>query len=303
MITEPTIKLVTPTYNQCDFLLQTIESVMNQSYSDIEYVVVDDGSTDNTSTVLAGLRDVITVKSQENMGQVRTLNREWMDSESKYLSYLSSDDLLDRNAIEECISYLEKHPECVCVFPDSNLINHKGRIIKENVAQAFDLEKTIVEQECYIGPGAVFRNESFLSVGPWDPELKLAPDRDFWIRLAEIGEICFLKKPLASYRMHRQSTSTVVFNRSEKVSLEYVKVLDKVFANRNPLKAHLEKKSYQCAYLLVTRNCILSANWSGVLRNFSRSISYGISLVSLKKMASLCRVVVGRVYWKIRTDI
>ena len=175
---EPKVKLVTPTFNQCDFLSNTINSVLNQTYTNIEYIVVNDGSTDQTLEVLSKFQDKVIVKSQKNIGQVLTLNNEWIDSDAKYLSYLSSDDLIDQRAIEICVNYLEAHPECVCVFPNADVINPHGKVIKKKVCREFVLEKIIVEQECFIGPGAIFRRDAFQKVGPWNPLLKLAPDRE-----------------------------------------------------------------------------------------------------------------------------
>ena len=117
------VKLITPTYNQCEFLSATIDSVLVQTYPNIEYVVVDDGSTDDTSKVLSEYQNALTVKSQENIGQVRTLNNEWLNSDAEFLTYLSSDDLLDPRAVEVCVDYLVSHPSCVCVYPNSDLID------------------------------------------------------------------------------------------------------------------------------------------------------------------------------------
>lgn len=290
------VTLITPTYNQCEFLPATIESVLAQTYRNIDYVVVDDGSIDDTSKVLSEYQDVLTVKSQENIGQVRTLNNEWLHSDAEFIAYLSSDDLLDPRAVEVCVTYLQSHPTCVCVFPNADLINSHGKVIKKGVCREFVLEKTIVEQECYIGPGAVFRRDAFLRVGPWNPLLKLAPDREFWIRLSQAGSIDFIKETFAQYRMHNGSMSFAVKN--EETAMEYITMLDDLFANSKHSISHLKPRSYQAAYLLVARNCMLGGDFRKGIAYLQKSGEYGLSWIFLKKVLSLLRVLAARIYWK-----
>jgi len=292
------VKLITPTFNQGKFIEETINSVLNQTYSNIDYVIVDDGSTDNTADLLFKFRNKVKSKVQENIGQVRTLNNEWLDSDADFLSYLSSDDLLEPNAIEKCVDHLERHPDCVCVFPNSDLINSDSNIIKRRVSREFNLEDTIVEQECYIGPGAVFRRSAFEVVGPWNEKLKLAPDREFWIRLAQEGSIDFIKDCLARYRMHDESISFSVKDLTS--SLEYLTVLDDIFNNSRLSIAHLKHPAYQAGHLLVSRNCFLRGDFLNGLKYIKFSLQYGLSWLFIRKLLSMFRVLIARLYWKIK---
>lgn len=292
------VTLITPTYNQCEFLPATIDSVLAQTYRNIDYVVVDDGSIDDTSKVLSEYQDALTVKSQENIGQVRTLNNEWLNSDAEFIAYLSSDDLLDPRAVEVCVTYLQSHPTCVCVFPNADLINSHGKVIKKGVCREFVLEKTIVEQECYIGPGAVFRRDAFLRVGPWNPLLKLAPDREFWIRLSQAGSVDFIKETFAQYRMHSDSLS--FSDKSAETAMEYISVLDDLFLSSGHSISHLKQPSYQAAYLLVARNCFLGGETRRGFNYILKSMKLGIGFLFFKKILSLLRVLTARLYWKLK---
>lgn len=118
----PLVSIVTPTHNQAKYLAETIESVLSQTYPNIEYIVLDDGSTDNTQEILKKFGGRIRHERHANIGQARTLNKGWSLCKGKYIGYLSSDDLLYPNAVTELVALLEKDHSVVCAFPDSNLI-------------------------------------------------------------------------------------------------------------------------------------------------------------------------------------
>lgn len=245
--------MVTPTYNQADFLQYTIDSILAQDYSAIEYVVVDDGSTDRTSEILARNRGRVQSITQTNRGQATTLNEQWTRLETDYLSYLSSDDLLAPQAISRAVAVLDADPSVVCVFPDSHVIDENGQVIKRSVGRPFDLEDTVVTQTCHIGPGAVFRRSAFLSAGGWRTDIRLAPDWEFWLRLSRIGRIEFLREPLAFYRLHTGSYS--VAETSTERSLEYVRILRDYFDGDPPEAiARRCEEAFANAYATVARN-------------------------------------------------
>lgn len=252
---RPLVSLVTPTYNQAQYLRQTLQSVLDQDYPNVEYIVINDGSTDDTEALLMSYGEAIRWRTQPNRGQSATLNSGWDMARGKYLGYLSSDDLLYPSAISRLVALLEARPDCVCAYPDSDLIDQHGILIKRAVCRPFDLAELVVRQECYIGPGALFRADAYRRVGGWKPHLKLAPDREFWMRLAREGSIAYLDEPLAGYRLHRDSIS--YRSVSEEVSREYVGVLDDYFAHdpRPELLARRDE-AYGFAHFLMARNAL-----------------------------------------------
>src|SRR5207247_391526 len=92
--TYPLVSIVTPAYNQAEYLAETIESVLAQDYPNLEYIVLDDGSTDHTREVLKKYDGKLRWESHKNMGQARTLNEGWRKANGVYIGYLSSDDIL-----------------------------------------------------------------------------------------------------------------------------------------------------------------------------------------------------------------
>ncbi|NML47775.1 glycosyltransferase [Ramlibacter sp. G-1-2-2] len=248
------LSLVTPAYNQGQYLAETIESVLAQDQLGIDYLVLDDGSSDSTLQVLQDYTDRVAWEHQPNMGQVRTLNKGWGRANGKYLAYLSSDDILYPGAVRKLVEVLEADPTIACVFPDCDLIDEESRVIKRSVCRPFNLDQLVVDQECYIAVGAIFRRSAFEAVGGWKPELRLAPDREFWMRLASQGSIHFHRESLAGYRMHPKSISYK--DVSEETSREYIRVLDDYFAQPGvpPRIAARKEEAYGKATLVLARN-------------------------------------------------
>lgn len=288
------VTLVTPTYNQARFIDETITSVLAQSYAPIDYVVIDDGSTDDTAARLIRWCDRVTVVHQVNVGQARTLNRGWDAAIGEYLGYLSSDDTLAPTAIAELIAVLDADPSIVCVFPDCDLIDPTSAIIKRNVCRAFDLEHLVVEQECYIGPGALFRASAFRALGGWRPDLRLAPDREFWMRLAAHGRFHFLPKSLAGYRTHPGSISYKDI--AEDTSREYLRVLDDYFSGSDipPAISARRQEAYGRAYLLIARNCFRALSLRRGLANYREACARFAPLGRPATWASLVRTTISK---------
>lgn len=290
--TYPLVSLVTPTYNQAEYLEATIESVLAQGYPALDYHVIDDGSSDATAQVLERYRGRLRITRQENRGQSRTLNRGWEEAEGAYIGYLSSDDLLKPNAIERLVEALERSPGVVCAFPDCDVIDDRGKVIRRNVVRPFDLVETVVSQGCFIGPGAFFRRDAFLKVGGWRADLRLNNDREFWMRLADHGSFLMLPEVLALYRRNLGSASYRFA--SEEQSLEYVRVLDDYYARGVTPELEARKdEAYSNAYLLVARNCFRGGMWKSGFRHWATARRLQPALGSVATAYSLARTAVA----------
>lgn len=117
MLAQPLVTLVTPTYNQARYLQTTLESVLGQSYPNIEYIVINDGSTDHTESVLRRYDGRLSWSTQSNQGQAATLNAGWDAARGKYIGYLSSDDLLSPEAVARLVDVLKPIPRSSVFIP------------------------------------------------------------------------------------------------------------------------------------------------------------------------------------------
>ena len=249
----PLVSIITPTFNQAEYLAETIESVLIQDYPNIQYIVIDDGSTDSTVEVLKKYGSRVNWFTQTNAGQANTLNRGWQMCAGVYIGYLSSDDLLFPQAISKLVNFLQNDASVCMVYPNCDLIDPKSFVIKKRVCREFDYDLLVVGQECHIGPGALFRREQYEIVGGWKPNLRLAPDREFWMRLGKHGRIAMLDEVLAGYRMHPKSIS--YFETNPRVAEEYLVVLDDFFNQKNVPSRLVDRKieAYSNAILILAR--------------------------------------------------
>ncbi len=253
---HPLVSIVTPTYNHAAYLESTIKSVINQNYKNIQYIVINDGSTDATEKILEKYSTKFQCINQSNIGQVKTLAKGWALSEGEYIGYLSSDDILLPDAIGKMVSLLNANDDVVCVYPDADLIDKNNTLIKKNVCRSFDLSDYIVHQQCYIGPGALFRRRKYEEIGGWNQNFRLAPDAEFWIRLCRTGKILFHAETLAAYRFH--SNQGIYKYISEEYSGEYIRILDEYFSQApEKIPSSLvsrKNESYANAYVLIACN-------------------------------------------------
>lgn len=296
MSVKPLVSLITPTYNRLSFVIETIDSVLSQTYSNIEYIIIDDASTDNTYQFLKNKygKSIKILRNKINLGQVFSLNRGWSLCKGSYIGYLSDDDWLYPNAISEIVSTLIHNKKSVCVFPDCNLVDRNSIVVKKNVCKPFDLEDTLITQRCYIGPGALFRRSAYNKVGGWNQNLKLGPDREFWIRMCEIGNIQMLPKTLAAYRTHSDSTSVKVPSGS--LCKEYLDVLDNYYLrkkNISPSIANRKNEAYASVYFLMARYDFSRFNVSNGVTNYKKAFLLDPKFRGIRPLFKLIRNVLG----------
>jgi O-antigen/teichoic acid export membrane protein/GT2 family glycosyltransferase len=207
----PLVTLVTPVYNQEAFVEETVRSVLAQRYPCIEYIVIDDGSTDGS---LARLRQLeaefpgrFQLLTQPNAGQAATLNRGWALARGEVLAYLSSDDRLHPDAVSRMVEALQAAPDVAVAYCDFSLIDAAGQRMVDVQTEDFSASRLRDHLVCQPGPGAFFRREVFESVGGWDAALRQVPDFEFWLRASQLGPFLRVPLVLADYRVHDESAS------------------------------------------------------------------------------------------------
>lgn len=203
----PWVSLVTPAYNQAEYLAETIESVLAQDYPRLEYIVIDDGSSDDTPAVLQRFGIRIRHDRHANIGQARTLNRGWGMARGTLIGYLSSDDRLHPCAVRRLVETLIERPQAALAYGDFELIDAKGRVFRTVQAEDYDADRLRLDLVCQPGPGVLFRREVYDCTGGWAEHLRQVPDFEFWLRASRFGPFVRVPEVLAQYRIHPQSAS------------------------------------------------------------------------------------------------
>lgn len=223
----PTVSIVIPAYNHAGFLAPAIDSVLAQDYPATELIVINDGSTDSTSEVLARYGGTIFWETQDNMGQAATLNKGWRMAKGNILGYLGADDLLRPGCVRAAVEVLEACPDVVLTYCDFELIDPHSRLIRTVYAEEFDYRKMAVDFVCAPGPGVFFRRAAFECAGGWDPSLRQMPDYEYWLRLGLVGGFKRIPRTLAAFRVHEGSLTFAAMpaERAE----EPLRILNKYF--------------------------------------------------------------------------
>ena len=198
----PLVSIVTPTRNAAEFLVEAIESVLSQDYSNIEYIVADGGSTDGTIEVLEHYRGRLRYFSSPDNGPADALRRGFLQAHGEILAWLNADDVYLPGALAAAVRYLTAHPDIDVAYGEGYWIDEKGQVIRRYPTLPFN--PRILERECFIcQPAAFFRAAAYRRCG-LDPEVKLPFDYDLWIRMAKQGiRFAALPEYLACTRMHR----------------------------------------------------------------------------------------------------
>ncbi len=209
---KPLVSIVTPSLNMARFLPQTIESVLSQDYSEIEYVVMDGGSTDGTIDILKGYGDRIRYVSAPDGGAADAINKGFQGCRGSILAWLNADDTYQPGAVSAAVLKFMTTPDAAVVYGEAFWTDPRGGVIGRYPVRPFDRERLL--HECYIcQPACFFRRSAFEQAGELDAALQVVFDHDLWIRLSEHYEFCQVDQYLANSRMHR--TSKTLGSRSQ----------------------------------------------------------------------------------------
>jgi glycosyltransferase involved in cell wall biosynthesis len=198
------VSVIIPCHNQAHFLGDAIESVLAQSYPNFEIIVVDDGSTDNTSEVAARYPGVQCIR-QTNQRQAAARNTGLRHSGGNYLVFLDADDRLLPEALERGLACFEAHPECAMVAGHYRRIGADGLVLEEPPRQRVTVEyyTEFLRRNCIAVPGAVmYRRSVFEKVGDFDSEMVPCEDYDLYLRIARQLPIHCHEQVVAEYRQH-----------------------------------------------------------------------------------------------------
>lgn len=278
----PLVSIVTPTFNQADYLAETINSVLAQDYPNIEYIVLDDGSTDETVNVLKQFDGRIQWESHANIGQARTLNKGWSICKGKIIGYLSSDDMLAPNAVSEAVRALLNNPNIILTYPDYFLINERSVVIRKFQAPDYNRKEMIERLICHPGPGAFFRRDIFDRLGGWNANLRQIPDVDYWLKISGYGNFKRLSLPLAYSRIHASSLSFSKPNVER--SGEPVHVIKRFWEENDEKSVGASKRiSLANAHLLTARMHLIAGRFAMAVEALGFAIRYKRSLVMMPR--------------------
>jgi len=203
------VSIVTPSYNQCTFIERTLQSVLAQELGgNLEYLVMDGGSTDETVGILKKYESRLEWRSERDRGQAHAVNKGLARAKGEIIGWLNSDDIYYPGAIEAACGIFESRPDVDWLYGDANHIDEQDTVIEPYPTEPWDFERLLYS--CFICQPAVFFRKSVVDrFGMLDENLHYCLDYEYWIRLSLGGVKPFwLRKTLAGSRLY-PTTKTV----------------------------------------------------------------------------------------------
>lgn len=212
MPSSPEISVLMSVYNGERFLREAIDSVLNQSFRNFEFIIINDGSNDNSQNIIneyAKMDDRIRVHNQENEGLIASLNKGLEIAKSNLIARMDADDVCALDRFEKQFSYMSLHKNVGVLGGAITLIDDHGHIIRKSSYPFMgkDMDDFILRGSPVAHPAVMMRKDLVLGLGGYRKAYKSAEDYDLWLRLKEKTNIDNLSDVLLFYRQHDDKIS------------------------------------------------------------------------------------------------
>lgn len=271
------VSVIIPAYNAEAFISETIDSALAQTYQDLEIIVVDDGSTDNTRRVLQQYGDQIRYVYQRNSGVSMARNTGISIATGEYIALLDHDDVWLPEKLEKQVKILDADPDIALVYSDTYLMDFNGTLL----GRGFDGDQPHrgrVLPELFLNNfvpclTAVIRKQVLDKVGLFRPDLHVVEEYELFLRIAELYQVDFVHAPLAKYRVHETS----FVSRNPELRFQESIVVAEECLERNPdLRRTLGRKVRQKLANLhysLGRICLSKTKRGEARKQFARSLT------------------------------
>ena len=217
----PEVSVIIPAHNSADYIGEALESVFDQTYTDYEVIVVDDGSTDGTADVVRKFGDRVVYAYQENGGAASARNHGIELARGKFVAFLDADDVWLPDKLEKQIRLFENNPDLGLVFTENYLFDEQG-IYCDSLDKKFrlmsgDLAQSIFMNSGVATPTVMVRREVFKKLGTFDESLTQAEDDNMWIRITSHYRGMLVDEPLVKIREHQG-----------RISHDHIKLFDSI---------------------------------------------------------------------------
>lgn len=261
---KPSISVIIPAYNAERTIITTIESVLSQTYSDFELIVINDGSTDNTLNLINEIKDRrLKVHSFQNAGLPTARNRGIKLATGGFISFIDADDLWTPDKLEKQLEALQSRPDAGVAYSWTVLIDESGKFLSATDRIHFDrnvYNHLLVKNFITSGSNVLIRTEAIKTVGLFDPALNSAADWDYWIRLARKCDFALVPRYQILYRVWSKSMSHDI----ESIVSKNLKAIDRAFLAAPVEMQQLKSKSLSIAnqyFTFLYLNHKPNSNW------------------------------------------
>ncbi|MFW9973193.1 MAG: glycosyltransferase [Candidatus Odinarchaeota archaeon] len=208
---SPLVTIFTPNFNNSKYISETIESIINQDYSNFEYLIIDDCSSDSSWEIIQNYAEkdkrIKIIRNKRNLGIVRTRNKGFLNrsSRSKYFAILDSDDVSLLNRLKIQVEFLEKNQDYGLVGSNVLIIDENSKVIgyREYPASDNKIRKKITRYNPFTQSSIILRTEIIDQIGLYDENWHVCQDYDYWLRIGIRWKLANVDKPLIKYRISK----------------------------------------------------------------------------------------------------
>ncbi len=212
-MSTPQVSIVMSVYNGERYLQEAIDSVLNQTFTDFEFIIVNDGSTDTTWDILTSYDDprIRLVRNQENIGLTKSLNKGLALAQGEYIARQDADDISLPERLERQVEFLDHNRYVGLVSSSFIEINEQGEEIRSRSLPVDNdtIQQSLLCYNCFCHGAVVLRKECLEKVGSYREGFASAQDYDLWLRIAEHFNVANIGEPLYKWRVHSRSISVV----------------------------------------------------------------------------------------------
>lgn len=251
----PLVSVVLPVYNCEKYLPLAIDSILNQTYTNLELILVDGCSSDGSVEICEKYanedRRVKLIANSQSTGLCKSLNQAILSSNGMYIARMDADDISSINRIEEQVRVLETDPQLVIVGCSINIIDEAGRKtgIREYHVDDLSIRKHMFFFSPFCHPAVMMRKSMLLACGLYDLECEVSEDYDLYFRLGMFGHFYNINKILFSYRI---VSSSATHTKQKRIELKTIEIRDK-YKNDPCYQMSLSAKLFQIAHKLSMR--------------------------------------------------
>jgi len=276
----PKISVIIPTYNSIRFLPNTLDSVLRQTFSEFEVLVINDGSTDNTAEWISSLTDSrVKLINQENQGCATARNTGILAAKGQYIAFLDSDDLWEPTKLEKQVKCLEENPDIGLVYTWVDFSNEEAKPtgkVRKVFAEGNVFQDMLTGNVVSCGSVPLVRRECFETVGLFDTKLWTAEDKDMWLRISTQYSFALIREPLVYYRQHPNSKSSKGFKRREQ---DFRRIMSKVPEPLLPQGSLQWRKVYSQQYLYFAWRAYEGKSYSESIKYLFNAARYSIDII------------------------
>ncbi len=211
-MSEQLVSILLPVYNAGEYLKQAIESILNQSYQNFEFIIINDGSTDNSEKVVKSFTDKrIQYVSQTNIGLAATLNKGLGMSKGIYIARQDQDDISHPDRLKKQVEFLENHKEVILLGTRAKVVSDNGDVLSyhDHATDSAVLKLDLLFDNCFVHSSVMFRKEVIESIGKYSTDKAIYEDYELWSRFSEKGNVANLREVMVDYRHHDRGLSKV----------------------------------------------------------------------------------------------